>query len=260
MRRFAVAAVLLVCLVAAVGAQPSFPRPKTGAPSCTQPITGMQCFLDATSGYVMGIRYNYTGQVAPTRVCGAATGTTVARGSTVATQPVGGVITSSTNRGDTTVTQTLDFQTPTRPNLRVGIVALDVMKFPGTKARGSIPAIKVYLGDMVEGVQLGFVVCGNQNLMDLTNLDNPNGALEVATRIVSPVVPDTEDDVRQFTYLSSFVGKCAKRNLINNPNDPTFFLQQIQKPCWATLPGSQLAAAAAQAPPPFPPTDDGDDV
>lgn len=250
MRRFAVAAVLLVCLVAAVGAQPSFPRRKTGAPSCTQPITGMQCFLDATSGYVMGIRYNYTGQAAPTRVCGASTGTTTARGSTQPANSRNAVITS--NRGDTTVTQTLNFQTDF-PNLRVGIIALDVMKFPGTKARGSIPAIKVYLGDMITGAPGGFVVCGNQNLMDLANLENPNGALEVATRIVSPVVP-SEDDPREFTtFLSSFVGKCAKRNLVNNPNDPTFFLQQIQKPCWADLPASQFDAADEQETPFDPP-------
>jgi hypothetical protein len=93
------------------------------------------------------------------------------------------------------------------------------------------------------------VVCGNQNLLDPENEDNPNGALETATVIVSPVVPEDDEDPEQATYLSSFVGKCAKRNLINNPNDPTFFLQQIQKPCFSTLPGSQRVALS-EAPEP----------
>jgi hypothetical protein len=199
MRRFAVAAVLLVCMVAVCSATTSsLPRPKTHGPSCVTPITRMTCLLDSTSGYVMGLRYGYDHGDADYKVC------TATAGSLVLSQPLN-----------------FDQDNPGAENTPVvGIKSITVMAFPGTKARGRVPAIKVHLADMAnDGKDLGFVVCGNQNLLP---------SLQPAAKFISPVVD--EENPR---YLSTFNGKCSKRNIIAKPTDAAFFLQSIQKPCWA---------------------------
>jgi hypothetical protein len=193
----------------------------------------MGCWVDATSGYVMGLRYGWVNQAGNTRVCGAATGTIAARGNSA----LNGTGFVNPNRGDTTLNyqlwfnQTSEVGTNALTQTEVGVEALEVMAFPGTRARGRIPAIKVYLARLDGTESLGYVVCGRQDLVE-------DGALQTAAIYTSPVEPSEEDPAPRF--LGSFQGKCAKRNLINNPNDATFFLQSIQKPCWTTVPETQL--------------------
>eukprot|EP00775_Hariotina_reticulata_P003101 gene3101-3380_t len=248
--RFALAALLLVGALAFVAADVSFPKPKTGRPTCILPIKRLTCVRDWRSGFVAGVRYGYGEEAAlpgTADVCSTGIGNQTAWDMSDPRQV------NTTNIADGVIvadpTQSPYYYPAYSPITQV--IVLEAENPWGNKF-GEVPAI--LFGYLETDGSLNFAVCGNaayaQFYLNPAEFPPPPTAVSLKQVFTSPL---SDEDTPSF--LGGFYAVCATRGtgyLGGDPNKSSkYFIKKLTKVCFSPL--AHVNNTILTTPPPFRP-------